>query len=86
MSELLNCHDCAAKPGEQHQDGCDTERCSVCGGQRLVCWCAGHDKELAKWTGHWPGKQRADELGIDLNELHRLGLHKPLFIKGYREE
>lgn len=48
MSELPNCHDCAVKPGEPHQDGCDVERCSVCGGQRLMCRCVDHDKSFAK--------------------------------------
>ena len=56
---LHDCHDCGAKPGEIHQDGCDTEVCSVCGLQRLQClWigsCRGHDKAFARWTGLWPG-------------------------------
>lgn len=29
------CYDCAAKPGAIHEPGCDTEMCSVCGGQAL---------------------------------------------------
>ena len=42
--------------------GCDTEHCSWCGGQVLVCGgCkdeAGvmrHDPLFARWTGIWPG-------------------------------
>lgn len=67
---LPNCHDCDAKPGQVHQDGCDTERCSACGGQRLSCDCGGpHDKAFARWTGIWPGEAEADYLGIDLNEF-----------------
>lgn len=69
MNELQTCHDCGAKPGEPHIDGCDVERCSVCGGQRLQCGCAGHDKQFARWTGIWPGKVEAEYLGVDLNEF-----------------
>ncbi len=77
-----NCHDCNAKPGEPHQDGCDTERCSACGGQRLQCDCPEHDPLFARWTGFWPGKLEAIALGLGLNELaERPGLADPFFIK-----
>jgi hypothetical protein len=33
------CGDCDAKPGELHQDGCDVERCCLCGGQSISCPC-----------------------------------------------
>jgi hypothetical protein len=39
------CHDCGAKPGQFHVDGCDVERCPKCGAQFLGCDCG--DKELA---------------------------------------
>lgn len=58
---LKTCHDCGAKPGEIHQDGCDIERCSVCGGQRLQCECKHHEKEFARWTGIWPGEAEVTE-------------------------
>jgi hypothetical protein len=32
---LKDCHDCGAKPGEVHSDGCDTQRCTVCFGPRI---------------------------------------------------
>lgn len=69
MTELDNCHDCGTKPGEMHKVGCDTERCSVCGGQRIQCRCKGHDRAFARWTGVWPGKAEAAILGVDLNEF-----------------
>lgn len=37
MTELKPCHDCNAAPGELHTNGCDTERCPLCGGQALQC-------------------------------------------------
>lgn len=48
------CHDCGADIDETHTDGCDVERCSVCGGQRLQCDCEGHDKHASRWTGEFP--------------------------------
>ncbi len=69
MNELTICHDCAASPGEIHKNGCDVERCSVCGHQRLGCGCEGHDKKFARWTGIWPGFAEANFLGMDLNEF-----------------
>ncbi len=34
--QLMNCHDCGAKPGETHMPGCDTEVCSHCGTQSVI--------------------------------------------------
>lgn len=84
--EMHNCHDCGAKPGEVHHDQCDVQRCSVCGGQRLMCLmstggCKGHDKKFARWSGFWPGSLEAAAMGIDLNELSERELHKILFVK-----
>jgi len=60
------CHDCGAKPGEFHHDGCDTERCPACGGQLLSCGCS--DAEINEyprqpWTGEWPGVLECQEFG-----------------------
>lgn len=33
------CHDCQAKPHEQHKYGCDAERCPCCSGQLISCGC-----------------------------------------------
>lgn len=85
---LLNaCPDCLAAPGQPHGEGCDVERCSVCGLQRLCCGgCAAHDPAFARWTGLWPGSAEAAALGTDLNSFYRLGLHKVFFIKPASED
>jgi hypothetical protein len=66
MNKLRNCHDCGAKPGEIHQDGCD---------------CKGHDKLFGKWEVIYPGKSDSDYLAIDLNEFHARGYNKIFFAK-----
>jgi hypothetical protein len=72
-------NDCGALPGQPHNQNCDTERCSVCGGQRLQCdpdTCVNHDPLFARWSGLWPGWAELLALGIvqpngnpDLNRM-----------------
>lgn len=62
--ELRNCHDCGVRPGEAHISGCDTERCSVCGGQWIACGHKRHDPQFARWTGIFPGHGEALALGL----------------------
>ena len=81
MEELRNCHDCNAKPGQVHMSGCDTQRCSICGGQYFLCECYGHDPYFARWTGIWPGQAEATYLGITLNTFYERGYNKIFFIK-----
>ena len=52
------CPDCGTKPGGQHNDLCDVERCPDCGGQLISCNCEG-DIVMPRlpWTGEWPGKK-----------------------------
>jgi hypothetical protein len=85
--KLHNCPDCGVKPGEVHEVGCDVERCSVCGGQRLGDdGCKGHDKQFARWTGIWPGKAEADYLGINLNGLYEEGYFAYFFVKPIKQK
>lgn len=76
-----DCHDCGAKPGECHKSGCDTEMCSICGGQWISCGHENHDPQFARWSGWWPGKLEAMALGIDLNTFHSQGWAEKLFVK-----
>ena len=51
----LFCPDCLCMKGQPHRDGCDIERCSICGVQRVSCGgCVGHDPTASGWTGEWP--------------------------------
>lgn len=67
-----SCPECGAAPGHTHHDGCDVERCSSCGMQRIGCDCTDHDPALAFWTGYWPGDEAARLLNCDLNQLAML--------------
>lgn len=55
---VLRCPDCGAKPLNAHAHGCDVERCTVCGGQRMLCGCSGHDAQAAAWQGPTIGGTR----------------------------
>ena len=57
-----NCHDCGAKPGEQHDQNCDVARCTSCGFHRLSCNC--EDGETDVWTGLWPGVKECYDLKL----------------------
>ena len=35
----VRCGDCGAKHGFYHHEGCDCERCPVCGNQLISCDC-----------------------------------------------
>lgn len=54
MSDTPNrdCPDCHVPPGQPHDDGCDTARCTSCGEQRITCKHGGSD---IGWGQIWNG-------------------------------
>jgi hypothetical protein len=49
------CHDCAVKLGQLHEQGCDVERCALCGGQAISCDCVYEN------DSDWDGESEATE-------------------------
>ena len=40
------CHDCGVIKNQYHVNGCDVERCPVCGGQLIFCDCPVDEVEV----------------------------------------
>lgn len=48
------CPDCGCRYEYKHKSGCAVERCSMCGGQQILCRCPDHDPEKTRWFGALP--------------------------------
>ena len=83
---LIPCPSCNTPAGQPHAPGCDIERCSVCGVQRLGCLghhaCdEAHYPAFARWIGLWPGEAEADHLNMSLTAFYGTGAFRVFFIK-----
>lgn len=91
-SRSKRCPDCQVLPGQAHEQGCDVEHCSVCGGQRLMCGvfggdgCPGHNPALMVWTGEWPGKLACREFGWWVLDTDHGLIPVPVDTPGARED
>jgi hypothetical protein len=83
------CPDCGVPIGENHEDGCDVERCPHCGGQALGC--VGFDPSDPRrqpWDGRWPGEADCERLGFFVGgdrafpDINRLFAEMPLELRG----
>lgn len=82
VEDLPDCPGCNVKPGQPHREGCDIERCSGCGLQRInYCHEDIHDPLFARWTGIWPTDAEAKAVGVDLNEFIMQGYHLVMAVK-----
>lgn len=50
MTTHTTCPDCGTAVGQSHVNGCNIERCSACGDQRITCECEGHNPSESAWT------------------------------------
>lgn len=46
-----HCHDCNVSLGQLHHPGCDMERCPLCKGQAISCYCSEPEPEPARSDG-----------------------------------
>ena len=82
LTDLKPCPDCAVVPGQPHREGCDVERCSACGMQRIAyCHESEHDPLFSRWTGIWPTDAEAQFVGVDLNEFVKQGFQAVMTVK-----
>lgn len=68
-----NCPDCGVAAGKAHGKGCDIERCSVCGRQRVTCDCDGHDPLWSVWTGQFPLPKDVEK-SVSVSEHERVNV------------
>ena len=63
------CPDCSTALFKRHTTTCDVMVCTICGEQRISCYCGGHNSWFSAWRGYWPGVLETILFGLSQREF-----------------